>query len=152
GLGPRFDVNAHTGVFTFPYPFRNTNGAVAVTNITRRVQVHLSDLGISGASYYAEDQYVTQDDAAYKCLGVGEAYTCGSAMTLAPCSPSGTWTHNQNNNASYRPITITGGPADFVASMSGSTTRQKSAIQAWRAVHDAGVTETAIDTPEVDFP
>ncbi len=135
GLGPRFDINAHTGVYTYPYPFRNTNGSVGVTSITRRVQVKGDDLNPtlnSGASYYSECQYVTQDDA---------AYNTGSG-----------WVHNQNNNCSYRPISITGAGPDYTAAMSGSTTREKAAIQAWKAIHDASVTETLVDTPEIDFP
>jgi hypothetical protein len=157
GLGPRFDINAHTGVFTFPYPFRNTNGSVPVTSITRRVQVKGDDLNSSlnsGASYYAEDQYVTQDDAAYLCTGTTENYFCPNGnLSFASCSPAGTWTHNQNNNCSYRPITISGGAGpDFSAALAGSTNRQKAAIQAWKIVHDPAVTETFIDTPEVDFP
>lgn len=136
GLGPRFDINAHTGVFTFPYPFRNTNGTTAVTSITRRVQVKTDDLNPalnSGALYYAEDQYVTQDDA---------AFNTGSG-----------WTHNQNNNCSYNPITISGSDPNYTAGglVATSTVRQKAAIQAWKAL-DASVTETLVDTPEVEFP
>jgi len=135
GLGPRFDINAHTGGYTFPYPFRNTNGAVAVTSITRRIQVKTSDLNPllnSGASYYAEDQYVTPDDA---------SYNTGSG-----------WVHNQNNNSSYRPITISGSDPNYSATLTGSTNREKAAIQAWKLVHDAGVTETLVDTPEAEVP
>ncbi len=135
GLGPRFDINAHTGVFTFPYPFRNTNGAVAVTSITRRVQVQTSDLDPTlnaGAQYFGEAQYVTQDDASSNATGV--------------------FTHNQNNNASYRALSVTtSGAGNYVATLAGSTVRQDPAIKAWKAI-DPSVTETLIDTPEVEFP
>ncbi|MFN0132709.1 MAG: hypothetical protein ACKVW3_09305 [Phycisphaerales bacterium] len=58
-LGPRWQVNANTGVF--PYPPANppyTQGAP-----DRRLQVALADL-VVGGQYFAEAQYVTADDAA----------------------------------------------------------------------------------------
>lgn len=134
GLGPRFDINAHTGVFTFPYPFRNTNGSVALTSITRRVQVATSDLAAAsnpGAQYFVEAQYVTQDDAAW--------------------NNSGTWSLNANNNCSYRPVTVSPSGANYVLALSGSVTRGSPAIKAWKAI-DASVTETNIDVPEIEFP
>lgn len=122
GLGPRFQVNAHSGAFTFPYMFRNNCSYIAHTNVTRRCQVHVDDLNSTlnpGALYYAEAQYVTPDDAA--------------AL-------------NQNNNTSYERITLSG-TTNFTATSAGSTVQQKAAIQAWKTA-DPSVTETIIDTPE----
>ena len=126
GLGPRFQVNAHTGAFTFPYMFRNNCSYISHTSVTRRCQVHVDDLNSTlnpGALYYAEAQYVTPDDAA--------------AL-------------NQNNNSSYERVTFSG-TTNFSASSGGSTVRERAAIQAWRA-SDPSVTETFIDTPENSGP
>jgi hypothetical protein len=124
GLGPRFQVNAHTGVFTFPYLFRNVAIPGGETNISRRVQIRLPDLDPAqnaGALYYIEGQYATKDDA-----------TAG----------------NQNNNASYAPATVTGNATNCnVSSTNGTTVRMKSAVQAWKAL-DPTVLETIIDVPE----
>ena len=63
GLGPRFQVNATTGAYTFPY----VAAGMAGDAIYKRLQVHNSDVDPAqnaGALYYAEGQYVTPDDAA----------------------------------------------------------------------------------------
>src|SRR5262249_4497232 len=78
GLGPRFQVNAHTGYFDFPYFAQGLSGNA----IYKRLQVHDSDLDPAqsgGGLYFVEGQYVTPDDAA---------------------------AGNQNNNASHRRVTI----------------------------------------------
>jgi len=127
GLGPRFDINAHSGVFEFPYPFRNTNGSTPLTSITRRLQVALSDLDPSmnpGAQYFAEAAWIAADDAAAR---------------------------NQNNNYSYRPAIITGSTPNFAASLTGSTVRESPAILAWQTIHPA-VVVTNVDTPELEDP
>lgn len=60
-LGPRSEVNATNGVYTWPF------GGAAVTNgIQRRLQVLQADVTPAqnaGALYFAECHYVTQDDA-----------------------------------------------------------------------------------------
>lgn len=134
GCGPRFQTNPHTGAFVWPYMFRGTGtmgGSSDPSTISRRLQVPLVDVNPTqntGASYFVETQYITPDDAA--------------AM-------------NQNNNVSYRPCTITGSATDTTATVSGTTVRQKAAIQAWKTA-DPTVTETIIDTPEdntvVNYP
>jgi len=137
GCGPRFQTNPHTGAFTFPYMFRGVGtmgGGSDPNTISRRLQVPIADLDPTlnpGAAFFVETQYVSPDDAAAK---------------------------NQNNNASYRPCTITTEaiPANGMrATVSAATVRQKAAIQAWKAA-DPTVTETLIDTPEdksvVNFP
>lgn len=129
GLGPRFDVNPHRGIFTMPYPFRNDNGTVPNTTINRRLQVQFDDLNPalnSGASYFVEAQYVTPDDAENR---------------------------NQNNNASYRACTIAAGTPTqgYNATASGSTFKEEPAIKAWKKA-DATVVETNVSIPEENVP
>jgi hypothetical protein len=62
GLGPRFEVNPFTG--GYPYPF---TGATGNSTIAGRLQVAQTDVDLTvwpGASYFAEGQYVTADEAA----------------------------------------------------------------------------------------
>jgi len=115
-LGPRWQVNAHTGVFPYPPANPAWTGSVA-----RRIQVKITDLEPSSASvlYFGEAQYVTKDDA-----------TAG----------------NQNNNPSYRPISMTGSGSAWSGTFTGSTIRMKPAIRAWK-VNDPTVTETDIQVP-----
>ncbi len=80
-LGPRYQVNAATGVFTYP----PANPATPPT-IGRRLQVHNTDLDPAqnaGAMYWVEGQYVTNDDA---------------------------FSGNKNNNASYRRVNVGASP------------------------------------------
>ncbi len=106
-LGPRSQVNAHTGVFPYPVdptmpPFTNT--------VHRRLQVAeaLIDPALNpNTLYFVTGHYVTPDDA------------------LAG---------NGDNNVAYRQVTIGGNPAsfplDFVA---GSPTQAgEPGIQAWQ--------------------
>ena len=77
-LGPRWQVNAATG--DYPYPF-DTQG-ISGDAIYKRLQVHVDDLDPAlnvGANYFVEGQYVSSDDA------------------LAG---------NGANNSSYRPIDV----------------------------------------------
>ncbi|RMH14853.1 MAG: hypothetical protein D6695_00180 [Planctomycetota bacterium] len=61
GLGPRFEVNAYTGVFN--YPWSNPNGSTG-NAIFKRLQVPQADLDVpSSALFFVEGHYVTQDDA-----------------------------------------------------------------------------------------
>jgi hypothetical protein len=117
GAGPKWQVNASTGVFTYPPANPTFTGSVA-----RRLQVKISDLEVSSAAvrYFGEAQYVTQDDAA---------------------------AGNDNNNASYRELTVTGSGTAWTFSLTaGQTTqREKPAILAWQAV-DPTVQITNIDT------
>jgi hypothetical protein len=79
GLGPRFDVNAFTGAYTFPHVSPVGNGTIA-----GRLQVLGSDLSTTnwpGAQFFGEAQYVTPDDAA---------------------------AGNHFNNVSWRPMSVTG--------------------------------------------
>jgi len=103
GLGPRWQVNAKTGVFTYPPANPAWSGSTA-----RRIEVLLTDLtpsgGPGGPRYFGECQYVTPDDAA---------------------------AGNQNNNASWREMTVSGTAANYTFTMLGVTNRQQAAIQGW---------------------
>jgi hypothetical protein len=60
GLGPRWQVNATTGVFTYPPANPPWSGPTA-----RRLQFTLQDIDTSATTrYVGETQYVTPDDAA----------------------------------------------------------------------------------------
>lgn len=119
GLGPKFEVNAHTGAFAYPF-----NGQGATGNSTfKRLQFDVSDVNpstYSGARYFVEAHYVAPDDAA---------------------------SNNQNNNTSYREITMSGTTA-ITASFSGmpATVQQASAIEAWPLV-DPDAEVQVVDIP-----
>ncbi len=116
GLTPRWQVNAHTGVF--PYPGANPffSGTTA-----RRNEVALADLEASGGTthYYVEAEYVTSDDAQ---------------------------AGNNDNNASYKEITVTGGPTNYTFGTTGTIHRTIPAIRAWSNV-EQGVTLTDVHVP-----
>lgn len=115
-LGPRSQVNPSTG--DFPYPF---SAPAAPPTIGRRLQVAVTDLDPAmnaGALYFGEGHYVHWQDAA---------------------------AGNDNNNASYRRITVgafTSG--SYTLSLTGPTFQQSSAIHAWKD-HGLGV-----NTPDPD--
>jgi hypothetical protein len=114
GAGPRWQVNATTGVFTYPPANPSYSGSVA-----RRCQVKVSDLEPSSGSvlYFGEAQYVTQDDA-----------TAG----------------NNDNNCSYRGVSVTGSGTAWNFALSGATVRENPAIAAWQII-DPTVTLTNVD-------
>jgi len=104
-LGPRSQVNAHTGVFQYPFSAPPFSGVIA-----RRLQVHQADIDPAqnvGALYFATSHYVTQDDA---------------------------MEGNGNNNASYRRVQVGTNPATFpLSTVPGQGTQQQSpGIQAWQ--------------------
>ena len=106
-LGPRFEVNPATGEFPWPPTGIGTGGNV----IRKRLQVVHSDLDPAlhpTALYFGEGQYVTLDDAT---------------------------ADNNDNNCSYRPISVNNFDMDLGAwqlSLTGMTERQMPAIQAWQ--------------------
>ena len=104
-LGPRYEVNAFTGDFNYPFTGINQTG----DNIFKRIQLHDDDLDPSlnaGAQYFVEGQYVTPDDAA---------------------------AGNGNNNVSYRTVDVLGSGGFFAIDVTGSTVRTRPAIFAWKA-------------------
>jgi hypothetical protein len=123
-LGPKADVNPNTGVYLYPDSRISTTGDA----IFKRLQVHITDLTPAlnvGAVYFVEGQYVTHDDATAK---------------------------NNGNNASYRSVTVnaTSTPLPYNLTLTGTTQRQKYAIQAWKAT-DASVTETLVSASDGQF-
>ncbi len=115
--GPKWQVNANTGAFTYPPANPSWSGTVA-----RRVQVKITDLeattGGSGANtrYFGTGQYVTPDDA------------------LA---------NNNDNNESWREVTVSGSGSAWNFGFTGSTQRAQYALKAWKAA-DPAVTLTEI--------
>jgi len=102
-LGPRFEVNAFTGVYPYPATDLSQTGDA----IYKRLQVHSTDVEPSeniGASYYVEGQYVTADDAA---------------------------AGNQDNNSSWREVIVAPGSINFASG--SSTAREEPGIFAWAA-------------------
>jgi hypothetical protein len=117
-LGPKWQVNASTGVFTYPPANPSWSGTTA-----RRLQVAITDLETSNGStirYFGEAQYVTPDDAA---------------------------AGRKNNNASFREINVSGSGAAWTFNFGGTfgtTQRQKSAIRAWKML-DPAVSEVGVN-------
>ncbi len=103
GLGPKFEVNAASGFYLWPY----TGDGVTGNSIYKRLQIKSADLGIAGAQYFIEAQYVAHDD-----------------------SSDG----NSANSASWRPgnFTLSSG-SNYNLSLTGSTQRGEPAIYAWQA-------------------
>jgi hypothetical protein len=101
-LGMRSEVNPANGFFPFPETFVPSSG------VDQWVQVLESDLDPlqnPGAIYWAEGQYIADNDA------------------LAG---------NGFNNASYQRVLVGGAPS-YDLSLSGSTVREQSAVRAWKA-------------------
>ncbi len=103
-LGPRYQVNATTGFYTYPYanpPVQN--------GLSKRIQINHSDIEDSvqfpNTRYFAEGQYVSLDEA-----------TGGIA--------------HLHNNASYRRMTVNGTTRVFT--LVDQTMRRKPAIHAWK--------------------
>ena len=110
GLGPRFEVNASTGVFPATGSTSWPGIPAGQSTIARRCQVKATDINPSlnpGAVFLCEAMYVHPDDAS-----------------------SG----NDNNNASYRLFTV-GTGASFPITLTGSTFQQKPAIYHWPVVN-----------------
>ena len=94
GLGPRWQVNAYTGGFAYPYDGQGATG----NSIFKRIQVQNSDLDPAlhpNATIIGEAQYITPDDSAagnglnnvsYRRMSVG-AFTSGR-WTLAFSAPT----------------------------------------------------------------
>ena len=110
-LGPKSDVNAYTGVFSYPFPTEGQTGNA----IYKRLQIHNADLDPAqnpGASYYCDVHYIPTDE-----------------------------NHNERfNNTSWRPTTVgTFSGGGWNLAFGGTTHQQESAIEAWPTV-ESGVT------------
>jgi hypothetical protein len=117
GLGPRFEVNATTGVFPYPFTSPSYN-----TSIARRCQAADADLDPArnpGARWFMEGHYIAADDAA-----------AGNGL----------------NNASWREISFFQSGSGYSASNVGSTVREQPAIKAWPVV-DSRAEVVDIDVP-----
>ena len=108
-LAPRWQVNPHTG--NFPYPGANPGWTGSTA---RRTEALLADLepSSSAVQYFAECTYTTADDA------------------LAG---------NNNNNASWIGIGVTGTAANYNFAISGTTHVKEDALRAWPTL-ESGVT------------
>ncbi len=118
-LGARSEVNPYTGMF--PYP--PVLGGSVSGPLARRIVVDNFEVDPalnSGARYFAEIQYITNDDSA--ALGHGF------------------------NNVSWREISFTGTNPPYNMSFVGSTHREESAIQAWKTI-DPSVQIVEIPVP-----
>ncbi|MBC7773033.1 MAG: hypothetical protein H7210_11095, partial [Pyrinomonadaceae bacterium] len=118
GLGPKWQVNAATGIFAYPPANPTWSGSVA-----RRLQARISDLDPAqngGGQYFAEVVHVSSDDAA--------------AL-------------NHGNNASHRQVTITGSGSAWNMSLAGANRRESPAIQAWKTI-DPEVSEFSMLVPD----
>lgn len=116
-LGPRSQVNPHTG--HFPYPFSAPSYELIIGRRLQVLNVNIDPALNAGALYFAEAHYVTPDDAA---------------------------AGNQNNNASYRRATITPDGTGYSLGLTGIIRRRRAALRAWRE-YDSTVFETDIQVP-----
>jgi hypothetical protein len=102
-LGPKFEVNPHTG--EFPYPA--TDLYLTGDAIFKRLQIHNDDMNPAlnpEAKYYVESQYVAPDDAA---------------------------AGNNHNNAGYREFIVTGTDPNYNMQLVGPDVTELPAIMAW---------------------
>ena len=115
GMGAKFEVNASTGFHPWPYTGDGTTGNV----LFKRIQIRNDDITPSmnpGARYFGEGQYVTPDDAA---------------------------AGNQNNNATYREITVS---SSLNMTFTGQNRIGQPGIFGWQEV-DPQVELVNIDVP-----
>ncbi len=116
GMGPRSELNATTGVFTYPSGHQTDNSVIA-----RRCQVFTADIDPAqnpGALYYADAHYIVPDDAQFSASGANAT--------------------NGLNNVSYRQILIASTTA--TPTFAATTHSYQPGIQAWKD-HDASVTQ-----------
>ena len=125
GIGSRAWVNPFTGVFPST---ANSHSGHTHTGTSHRVTVASSDLNPaqnSGATYFAEGQYVTPHEYAWCQSHPGQC--------------------NMYNNASYRRFNVSGSGDSYTFSSSGSTVRMQGAIKAWQTLGGATVNQIEPD-------
>ena len=117
GLGPKWEVNPHTGEFPIPWD----QGEGTSGELRRRLRVKVVFLVSSldpTAQFLMEGQYVTQDDAFYG---------------------------NQNNNASYIRVGVNQ-TGTYSATFIGGTEQMKPAVVGWSELVDGvAVTEAQVE-------
>ena len=120
-MSRRSDANPHTGYFPYPWTAPEPEPVIG-----KRMQVYDVDIDPAlnpGARYFIEGHYIHPDDCA-----------------------AGT----QNNNASYRPVSVIvpddAPPNTYNVIVTGVTQRQQPAIRAWQDV-DSSVVETDVQVP-----
>ncbi|TVQ59546.1 MAG: tetratricopeptide repeat protein [Phycisphaerales bacterium] len=126
-LGPRWQVDAASGFFTYPYATAPNNAPIG-----KRLQVLNDDMDPAlnpGALFFAEGLYVAPDD-----------HEAGNAR----------------NNASYRRFTFTWAEQGGVGTVNNlswaqATQRQQAGIQAWQDF-EPGVTILDVDVPNDSGP
>ncbi|MBK7874932.1 MAG: hypothetical protein IPJ77_04145 [Planctomycetes bacterium] len=108
-LGPRFQVSPHAGAFVYPPPHPSGGN-------NGRIQVEIADLEVTGgpgaARYFVEASYVAPDDSQ---------------------------SNNNDNNASWRELSVSGSGTAWDFAPMATTTRMQTAIEAWPQV-EPGVT------------
>jgi hypothetical protein len=118
-MGPKWQVNAATGLFPYPYPSNSQSGPI---------RTRLNDLnaaGITGNRFFVEAQYICGDDA-----GVGNK------------NNNATWREVAMTSAGTPPAATNFTTTTFV----GAIHREQPAIYAWQAI-DLSVTITTFDVP-----
>jgi hypothetical protein len=117
-LGPNWQINAHTGFYTYP----------PRTPRTARTR--------STAAARSRPRTSSRRPGARR--GTSARGTTSRRTTRSP--------GNQDNNASWRPLSVSGGPTDFNFSLTGSTHQGEPAIRAWPTV-EAGVNLVDLPVP-----
>ncbi|MBI5362329.1 MAG: hypothetical protein HZA53_04060 [Planctomycetes bacterium] len=113
-LGPRSQVNAHTGAFNAAptHPSGGNNG---------RIQVEVAELEATGAAtttrFFGESVYIAPDDAA---------------------------ANNGDNNTSWREVAVAGSGTAWSFSVTGVTTHEATALDAWKSVDPAVQTKSVV--------
>ncbi len=142
-LGPRFEVNASTGVFAWPASMRTNTSSDPTYKHCRVAASDMNPASFTNPIWIAEGQYISSHDAQFK--GLNTLY--GQPVVGGPLA-------NGLNNASYRRFTFnynsTNGAVSGVA-FSGSTVREKPAILAWKDF-DPAVTIVNADVPDEGGP
>jgi hypothetical protein len=132
GMGPKWEVNAATGVFHSPYSSTYQGTNYVTSSGPPRARIADLQQAPSGTRYFMEGQYIVSDDAVATTAGVS----------------------NKNNNATWQEVTMSplAGTAaaqsatNFDIALTGSPHREQSAIYAWKAI-DSGVVIQTYDVP-----
>lgn len=118
GSGCRLGMRSEVNATTgdFPMPYTNISHPSAIDQRIQVPEVDVDPALNSGASYWLEGQYIGADDG---------------------------FAGNAFNNASYRQVTV--GSTPFNLTFSASTVREKTALQAWKAV------DSTVEISNFDF-